>query len=302
MANKEKLEQLIEYIKKLTTLTEEIYEREIYPVSFFSQAYDLTNTIQEGLHQIEIAQIELFERQMKEHQAQILSIVPYAAKKSAPDTPTPPATELPAPPATESRAPSSTELPAPPPTGFSAPATTGFSAPPPPELFAQPKTESPSPPSTGLFAQPETQQEATPAYPNQPVETRAAVTEPPPYVPPRQETVSPSTTNSPTVNPPKETSLPASPVQDMKRIITNYTAAGEKNRIDLQKIITLNDRFLFCRELFSNDENLMNRTVADLNKEDTFEASMDYIKNHFNWNPEAEYVADFIACLKKRFA
>jgi hypothetical protein len=74
MTNKEKIEQLSEQIKRLATLTEEISERDIYPVSFFSQSYDITNTIQEQLRQIEIAQIELFEKQMKEHQAQILSV------------------------------------------------------------------------------------------------------------------------------------------------------------------------------------------------------------------------------------
>jgi hypothetical protein len=73
-------------------------------------------------------------------------------------------------------------------------------------------------------------------------------------------------------------------------------------RTDLKKIITLNDRFLFCRELFSNDEKRMNRTIADLNQEESFEASMDYIKSHFEWNFEDDHVADFITCLKKSFA
>ena len=81
MANKEKFEQLRQQINKLTALAEGISEREIYPVAFFSQAYDITNTIQEQLRQIELAQIELFERQMKEHQAQILSVVPVEMKE-----------------------------------------------------------------------------------------------------------------------------------------------------------------------------------------------------------------------------
>jgi hypothetical protein len=73
MADKEKLDELIVQIRKLLKLMDEIYERDIYPVSFFSQAYDGTSKIQELLKEIEVAQIALFEKQIKEHQAQIFS-------------------------------------------------------------------------------------------------------------------------------------------------------------------------------------------------------------------------------------
>ena len=263
MANKEKLEQLIEHIKRLTLLTEEIYEREIYPVSFFSKAYDITSTIQEELRQIEVVQIELFEKQMKEHQAQILSIVPPSVGIATPKTPPPAATELPTQPEIG-------------------------------PLF-QPVMESP--------VQPATAPKETLVHTDQPVETvapaPAPVTVPPPPPPPRvpipEETVNPQP-----VSPPPSPPL-ASPVQETKKVLTNYTS-DQTNRIDLKKMITLNDRFLFCRELFSNDENLMNRTITDLNKEESFEASMDYLKNHFNWDLEDEHVVNFIAGLKKRFS
>ena len=208
MANKEKLDQLREHIKRLTLLTEEISERDIYPVSFFSQAYDITNTIQEELRQIEIAQIELFEKQMKEHQAQILSFV------SRPQEPEKPGQQE----------------------------NFGDTE----KMEMQENFEEPAPP--------------------------------------------------PDFSPPIFPAPPVPPILQKKK-----EPAGEHPRIDLKKIITLNDRFLFCRELFANDENLMNRTIADLNNEESFDTSMDYIKNHFDWNVENDHVVDFMNCLKRSF-
>ncbi|MDR1222395.1 MAG: hypothetical protein LBL07_05900 [Tannerella sp.] len=49
-------------------------DSEIYPVSFFSQAFDLMHKIQSDFHTLEADQVELFASQMKKHQALILSI------------------------------------------------------------------------------------------------------------------------------------------------------------------------------------------------------------------------------------
>ena len=82
MADKEKLDELVVQIRKLLKLTDEIGERDIYPVSFFSQAYDITSKIKESLNKMELTQIELFERQIKAHQAQLLSTAPHSEKKA----------------------------------------------------------------------------------------------------------------------------------------------------------------------------------------------------------------------------
>jgi len=237
MANKEKLEQLREHIKKLIMLTEEISERDIYPVSFFSQAYDITNTIQEELRQTEIAQIELFEKQMKEHQAQILSIVPQQEKPERLENPEEQEKE---------------------------------------EMLAE----------SGEHMQESLLQAPPDEIPLNPV--KGEVLEPFPQTPLQQEK------DTPAIIPPLTSPIPLVPPKKKEPV-------GETNRIDLKKVITLNDRFLFCRELFSNDENLMNQTITDLNKEISFETSMDYIKRHFDWNVEDDHVSDFITCLKKSF-
>ena len=74
MTDKEQLTQLTGYIRKLVELTEQMHETEIYPVSFFTEAFDLTHKIQDHLHAIEVGQIELFDQKIREHQAQISSV------------------------------------------------------------------------------------------------------------------------------------------------------------------------------------------------------------------------------------
>jgi hypothetical protein len=74
MANNDKLRQIISNIQLLNDLTKSMIDSEIYPVSFFSQAFDLMHKIQSDFHTLEADQVELFASQMKKHQALILSI------------------------------------------------------------------------------------------------------------------------------------------------------------------------------------------------------------------------------------
>ena len=198
ITNKERLEQLIEQIKRLENLTEEVREREIYPVSFFSQAFDISNKIQDDLQQIEISQIEFIEAQIKEP----------VIKQSPP-------------------------------------------------LFSQQEMD-------------------------------VQITVPPPPVKQVQEEI--------IVPPP-----PVKQVQEEKIMIpSNLTE--KKKMIDLKKMITLNDHFLFCRELFSNNDNLMTQIFNDLNMEESYETAVDYLQKRFDWNLEDKIVVDFLSILKKSFS
>ena len=71
MSNQERLDQLIQHIDELAKLVNSIRGMEIYPVSFFSSAFDLTGKMQVDLHEMEIGQIELFDRQLRQHREQI---------------------------------------------------------------------------------------------------------------------------------------------------------------------------------------------------------------------------------------
>ena len=97
MENKEQLEKLIVYIKRLTLLTEKTSEQEIYPVSFFSEAFDITCRMQELLHQMEVSALSLFERQMKVHQTQVRSVGRLSEPQSVVPQPVPPVPQQPPP-------------------------------------------------------------------------------------------------------------------------------------------------------------------------------------------------------------
>lgn len=219
MEKKEKIEELADYLSKLTKLTESIYEREIYPVSFFSQAYDITNKIREVLHQIEIVQVELFEHQVKEHQAQI-HMVHHLEKKA------------------------------------------------------------------------EQTEEVKPT-----VEKESKPYAPVPSAEPEEKSI-PSSEKA------KEAKV-ANTVSTEKRQPTPDTVDKKNEQkilSDLTKAFTLNDRFRFCRELFSSNESLMNQTFSALNNVKSYDSSVVYVKEHFTWNLEDEVVVEFMDMLKKRFA
>ena len=74
MANKEKIDYLLLDIRELETQIAGMRNAEVYPVSFFSQTFDLTHKILKELHALEATQIETLRRQMEAHQAVLQSI------------------------------------------------------------------------------------------------------------------------------------------------------------------------------------------------------------------------------------
>lgn len=94
MANKEKIDYLLLDIKELETLIAGMRDAEVYPVSFFSQTFNLTHKILNDLHSLETAQIDMLRQQMEAHQALIQSLPnPVAAAMPAPEEKEAPAAE-----------------------------------------------------------------------------------------------------------------------------------------------------------------------------------------------------------------
>ena len=71
---------------------------------------------------------------------------------------------------------------------------------------------------------------------------------------------------------------------------------------DIRKGITMGDRFLFQRELFGNNGELMNKTIDALNKLSSLEEAMAYTQQKFpNWNKESNAYELFTNLLKRRW-
>lgn len=98
---------------------------------------------------------------------------------------------------------------------------------------------------------------------------------------------------------PAQAVAPAEPVHtDAHKANTAYGAPVT----DLKQAISIGDRFLYQRELFGKNGELMQRTIADLNGLNTFDEAMEYIDRHFNWDKEQPSYELFVNALHRRFA
>ena len=69
---------------------------------------------------------------------------------------------------------------------------------------------------------------------------------------------------------------------------------------DIRQAISLGDRFLYQRELFGQNAELMQRTLAELNELGSFNEAIAYI-NRFGWDTESSTYQQFIVTLHRRF-
>ena len=69
---------------------------------------------------------------------------------------------------------------------------------------------------------------------------------------------------------------------------------------DIRLAISLGDRFLYQRELFGQNAELMQRTLTELNELGSFDEALAYI-SRFNWDTESNSYQQFIVTLHRRF-
>ena len=74
----------------------------------------------------------------------------------------------------------------------------------------------------------------------------------------------------------------------------------------IRKSITINQKFMFVRELFSQDETLFTRSIDELDELRSFQAAEEYIENNFfrsnRWERDNEAVIEFMEVLQKKFS
>ena len=71
---------------------------------------------------------------------------------------------------------------------------------------------------------------------------------------------------------------------------------------DIRQAISLGDRFLFQRELFAGNGELMQKTLDEINGLGSLSEAMDYVRNNFDWDKESTAVQLFENVLKRRFS
>jgi hypothetical protein len=92
-------------------------------------------------------------------------------------------------------------------------------------------------------------------------------------------------------------------VQPLNDLLSQERGESSFEGIPLKNIqdgIGINDRFLFIRELFGNDSEKYEKTIAALNDLNTIGEAVNYLKQNFKWN-KTEGSQKFLALVKRRF-
>lgn len=82
---------------------------------------------------------------------------------------------------------------------------------------------------------------------------------------------------------------------------------GRQPLADLTRALTINNRVLFSRDLFGDDNDLLNTTLRTLNTSGSFAAArpvLESIARRFNWEEETktETAKEFIELVRRRYA
>ena len=97
------------------------------------------------------------------------------------------------------------------------------------------------------------------------------------------------------------------PIVDEEKVVAEETVAPKANLYgkpvdDIKQAIALGDRFLFQRELFRQNVELMQRTFADINALHSFNEAIAYLDKRFDWDKESNTYALFLTALHRRFS
>lgn len=71
---------------------------------------------------------------------------------------------------------------------------------------------------------------------------------------------------------------------------------------DIRQAISLGDRFLFQRELFAGNGELMQKTLDELNGLNSLNEAFEYMTDNFEWDKESTAVQLFENVLRRRFS
>ena len=118
-----------------------------------------------------------------------------------------------------------------------------------------------------------------------------------------EETITEAPVIEPVVEPIAEVKIePAPAPKPAPRPVPQQTSLFGTTVEDIRQAISLGDRFLFQRELFAGNGELMQKTLDELNALGSLEEAMDYVADNFEWDSDSTAVQLFENVLKRRFA
>ena len=120
----------------------------------------------------------------------------------------------------------------------------------------------------------------------------------------KEPVIEPEPVVEPIVEPAPQPEVKAEPVaeQPASRPAPTQTSLFGSTVEDIRQAISLGDRFLFQRELFGGNGELMQNTLNELNELGSLNEAMEYVAENFDWDKESTAVQLFENALKRRFA
>lgn len=100
--------------------------------------------------------------------------------------------------------------------------------------------------------------------------------------------------------PVKEEPVKEDPAPAKAEVASPKAAVYGKAVDDIRQAISLGDRFLYQRELFNQNAELMQKTLTELNELGSFDEAIQYI-SRFGWDTESNSYQQFIVALHRRF-
>ena len=99
---------------------------------------------------------------------------------------------------------------------------------------------------------------------------------------------------------PESQEQPEKPEPVAEEPVSPKAAVYGKAVNDIRQAISLGDRFLYQRELFNQNAELMQKTLTELNELGSFDEAIQYI-SRFGWDTESNSYQQFIVALHRRF-
>lgn len=148
----------------------------------------------------------------------------------------------------------------------------------------------------------EVEETPAPAQEKEPEPVQEQIIEPEPEIPLEPEPVAePETVAEPEpAVEPEKAAVVEEPAPAKETTSPNAAIYG-KAVDDIRQAISLGDRFLYQRELFNQNAELMQRTLNDINALSSFDEAVAYFNSHFQWDTESNTYQQFLVTLHRRF-
>lgn len=143
---------------------------------------------------------------------------------------------------------------------------------------------------------------AAPMPAPQPIQEEAPIVEPVAIEQPTPQPVIEEVKDIESIQEPKvEESRVEEPRVEKEEEVAPKASIYGKAVTDIRQAISIGDRFLYQRELFAQNAELMQRTLNELDQLHSFAEAMDYINMRFQWDQESNTYQQFIVTLHRRF-